>query len=184
MPGASRDKPPGVLVKLTRAESVWREVWPAARTSAVLRLHQAALGSWQALRYAVNREPGRLMESGRFAASMKLARGAEHAIDGMGYLVPILGHGFGAVRISFTRPLLARFLSSSGSPRREGLDRSLATPAMVQGDRGIPVPDWHACISNCSARSRYRVQHGLRHCVGLVGQQLETNDAAVHHPNG
>ena len=51
------------------------------------------------------------------------------------------GHGLGAVRISFTRPLFARFLSSLGSPRFEDLDRSLATSVMVQGNREIPAPN-------------------------------------------
>jgi len=94
------------------------------------------------------------------------------------------GRGLSAVRISFTRPLLARFLSSPGNPRFEDLDRSLGTSVMVQGDRETPVPNWHTWMSSCSARSPGGVRHGLRHCVGLVKEYLETNEAEAHHPNG
>jgi len=82
----------------------------------------------------------------------------------------LAAHSLGAVRISFTRPLLARSLSSPGSPRSENLDPSLATPVLVQGDRGMPVPNWHTSMSSCSARSPYGVRHGLRHCLDLVSQ--------------
>jgi len=94
------------------------------------------------------------------------------------------GNSLGTVRISFARPLLAHFLSSSASLRFKDLDRSLVTLVMVQGDRGIPVPNSHTWLSSCSARSRYRVQHGLRHCVGLVNKHFQTNEAETHHPNG
>lgn len=94
------------------------------------------------------------------------------------------GHGFGAVRISFTRPLLPRFLSSPGSPRREGLDRSFPTPVMIRGDGEIPVPTWHTWMSRCAARLPYGIRHGLHHCVGLINRNSPTNDIALHHPNG
>ena len=94
------------------------------------------------------------------------------------------GHGLGTARFSLTCPVLARFLSSPCSPRLEDLDRSLATPVMVQGDRETPVPNWHTWMSSCSPRSPYGVRHGFRHCVGLVNQHFQTNEAETHHPNG
>jgi hypothetical protein len=75
-------------------------------------------------------------------------------------------------------------ISGHGTPEVKG---GLAISGDGPGPSRKGIAYHHPIIlikPSCSGRPPYGARHGLRHCVGPIREQFDTNDPACHHPNG